>query len=82
MLLGKDIPILGVCLGMQLLAKIENSKNVLVRNETPIEHKQRGEQYVHDLNIVDGTKLHEILQKRYNPRKQCPSLSYFTRKSF
>lgn len=59
----KDIPILGVCLGMQLLAKIENSKNVLVRNETPIEHKQRGEQYVHDLNIVDGTKLHEILQK-------------------
>lgn len=59
----KDIPVLGVCLGMQLLAKIDNGENVLVRNETSIEHKQRGKQYVHNLNIVNGTKLYEILQK-------------------
>lgn len=65
--LDKDIPILGICLGMQIMAKIDNykinkdTKNIL--NETSINHRQREEKYVHEVDLVDNTILKSIINK-------------------
>ena len=60
--LKKNIPILGICLGMQLLASIENNKYSLIDNYTNIEHRNINSRYVHDINILDNTKLKSILK--------------------
>lgn len=61
----KDIPILGICMGMQLLAVIDNQENVIEQNGTKINHKQRGEKYVHDINIVENTILRDIVKTEH-----------------
>lgn len=58
--LAKNMPILGTCLGMQLLACNDCGRYVLEKMETE-EHKKRGEKYAHDVRIVDGTLLSNIL---------------------
>ena len=60
--LQKDIPVLGTCLGLQVLAKIDNGDNLLVLDETG-NHKKRDEKYAHSVNIVKNTLLSEILNK-------------------
>lgn len=60
----KDIPILGICMGMQLLATIDNQDKCLELNETKIEHRQRRVKYVHKVNVEEGTLLHAIVKKQ------------------
>lgn len=59
----KDIPVLGTCLGMQILANMDNMENVLKEDETG-KHKQRGVDYVHNINIVPNTLLSEIIKEK------------------
>ena len=58
----KDIPILGICLGMQLIASIKNNEYSLERNNTIIDHKKSDKKYVHDIKIKNNTKLKNILK--------------------
>lgn len=60
----KDMPVLGICMGMQLLSKIDNDDYCLEPNETNINHKQMTEDYVHDVNIVDNTLLSEVINEQ------------------
>lgn len=59
----KDIPTLGICRGMQILANIDNGGNCLIINETEIDHRQRGEKYVHNVQVMDDTLLKRITGK-------------------
>lgn len=59
--LENNIPILGTCLGMQILACIDNDEYCLEKNIND-EHKKRGIDYVHKVKIVDNTLLSKILE--------------------
>jgi len=62
--LNKDIPILGICGGMQLMALVDvNEKDILKKNETIINHFKKGEKYVHKVNIQNNTKLKSIVKE-------------------
>ena len=60
----KNIPVLGICMGMQLLANIDNGSYCLEANDTNINHKQQSENFVHNVNIVNNTLLSEILNEK------------------
>lgn len=57
----KNIPVLGICMGMQLLSVYDNQENYLVKIESKIDHNQRDVQYAHNLDIQAGTLLHNII---------------------
>ena len=63
--LNKNIPILGICGGMQLMGLVDNplsrSNEIIMKNDTKINHFQRGEKYVHKINIIPDSLLHKIL---------------------
>ena len=64
--LEKNIPILGIWGGMQMMCRIDKDKNDIcedntVRNNTLINHHQREKQYVHYVNIIEGTLLSKII---------------------
>lgn len=65
--LNKNISILGICGGMQLMGLVDNveleSKDILTKNDTEQEHFKRGEDYVHKVNVVDNTLLKNIISK-------------------
>lgn len=52
--IDKNIPILGICLGMQILGSIDNFNKIdsdrTIKNETNINHNQQ-EKYVHKISI-------------------------------
>ena len=57
--LDNNIPILGICLGMQILGNIDNfcgdgRSDKTVKNETVINHYQENSLYVHDCIIKEG----------------------------
>lgn len=61
-----NIPTLGLCMGMQLLAyvdcmSINNDLNLIEKNNTIINHFQKGVFPVHEISIVDNTVLKKIL---------------------
>ena len=59
----KDMPFLGICAGMQLMAhygKPEIQNNI--RNASSINHNQK-EVYAHGIYINEGSLLHKILKK-------------------
>lgn len=53
-----DIPTLGICLGMQLMALTFNGEIELIGNET----HQKMEGYVHEVKIKEGSRLASILK--------------------
>ncbi len=64
-LVDNDIPTLGLCMGMQLLAYVDNigkevENNNLHKIESDIKHFQTGVPHVHDVEIKKDTKLYEI----------------------
>ena len=63
--LEKNISILGICGGMQLMAlsSFKNENISLEKNDTNINHFQKGVDYVHSVSIVKDTLLHKILGK-------------------
>ena len=65
--IDKDIPLLGICMGMQLLAKKLNNDNQgldnTVLNETSINHNMPGVEYAHSVKINKDTKLYDIVKK-------------------
>lgn len=63
--LSKDIPILGICGGMQLMGIVDNNeKEILVKNDTNLKHFQKGIKYVHKINIIEDTLLSKIINKK------------------
>lgn len=59
----KDIPVLGICLGMQMMSCYQKEVN-LIKNETDINHKQESdEELTHKVKIKKDTLLYEILNK-------------------
>ena len=65
--IDNNIPILGICAGMQLMAKVLNNdrRNIddTVKNETNINHSVKGVRYVHSININKESLLYKILDK-------------------
>ena len=62
--LKKDMPILGICMGMQVLAIVDaNYDKCLFKNETDIEHSQKEVKYVHKIKIKKDSKLYNIIGK-------------------
>lgn len=63
----KDIPILGICGGMQLMAianeNLEEIKNIIVPNSTNINHSDAEKDYVHEVRIIKDTVLSRIINK-------------------
>lgn len=62
-----DVPLLGICAGMQVLAKILNNGKIdgvdnTILNNTFINHKSK-DNYAHDVRILKNTKLYEIIKK-------------------
>ncbi len=61
--LEKNIPILGICLGMQLLATHINRDTLeLIKDDT---HFKPGINEAHRVNIVKNSKLYSILQEDF-----------------
>lgn len=63
-----DIPLLGICAGMQILAKILNNNKIdgidnTVRNDTTIDHHQKGVKYVHNIKILEDSLLYKIVNE-------------------
>ena len=62
-----DLPLLGICLGMQILANMDNFTSTHVEdktvlNDTYLEHQQPDVKYVHE-NILFPSQLRDILKK-------------------
>ncbi len=63
-----DIPVLGICQGMQIMGYLDRKENddedeetKAYRNDTEIEHHALGIKYVHKVSIEPGTRLFDIL---------------------
>ncbi len=64
--LSKNMPILGICAGMQMMCRYDTDKtdvaeDTTVKNETEINHHQREVKYVHKVSIYPGSKLYKII---------------------
>lgn len=61
--IDRGIPLFGICMGMQLIASVINKCDCIEKNDTPINHRQKGVKYVHKVKIVKNTLLHDIVGK-------------------
>ena len=67
----KDIPTLGICLGMQIMACLFDGEMLSLKDSF---HNQKGISYVHDIHIVSSSLLYKILGKEkvtVNSRHKC-----------
>lgn len=67
--LEKNMPILGICAGMQMMCRIDQNKNNIcedttIKNDTKLNHNQRKNKYVHNINIINNTMLSKIINKK------------------
>lgn len=51
-----DIPVLGICLGMQLMGEVFGGNLIEAQG-----HKLKDKNYAHSIDIIDNTVLHSIL---------------------
>lgn len=63
-----NIALLGICMGMQLMGKIDNNKNNFIgdttfKNDTILNHDQKEQQYVHKVDIVKDSFLWKIIRE-------------------
>lgn len=56
----KDIPVLGICLGMQEMGYLFNGKMNSISNYN---HLKKDDKYAHDINIIKNSKLYQIIGK-------------------
>ncbi len=66
--LRKDKPLLGICLGMQILGKVllrdtSEVSDPTIKNETSINHSQPGVDEVHSITIKENSRLYQIIGK-------------------
>lgn len=59
--LRRDMPILGICAGMQMLGTLFTEERIIVKNDTHINHHQRHLKYAHQIDIQPATKLSSLL---------------------
>lgn len=62
-----DKPLFGICLGTQIIGVMDNRLNsgefdTTIKNDTVINHQQPNVPYVHEVQIIKNTLLHEILK--------------------
>lgn len=56
----KQIPLFGICLGMQIMDIYNNNSDVILINSN-IDHHQKDKEYVHSVTINKNSKLYEII---------------------
>lgn len=61
--INHDIPILGICLGMQIMANYKRKISNLPTNDSTIHHYLIDENYAHDVMLDTQSKLFSILKK-------------------
>lgn len=59
----KNIPVLGICMGMQLLGSYDNACKCTELIDSDINHNQHNVRYAHKIKIQENTMLHDIIGK-------------------
>ena len=60
---SKNLPILGICGGMQLFGIINGHKEYLSEIKTNINHNMPGVEKAHSISVIPNTRLNEMLNK-------------------
>ena len=72
--LDNNVPILGICLGMQILAAVDcEGEKVVEKIETGVNHQVK-ELFAHKLKIEQNSKLYEIVGEKefvVNSKHRC-----------